>query len=99
MKGLQDVCGRKINPKKSKFMTYLVPTPNINMDDNQLETVKSSVSKITMRGTKGGQCVYKHRVKRFAKCDIVETVGYEGGSIMMCGEFVRTPVQIWASSR
>lgn len=45
----------------------------------------SDESRITLRGPDGRQRVYRRANERFAPCAIVETVGYQGGSIMVWG--------------
>lgn len=45
----------------------------------------SDESRIALRAPDGRQRVYRRRNERFAPCAIVETVGYQGGSIMVWG--------------
>lgn len=45
----------------------------------------SDESRISLRGPDGRQRVYRRCGERFAECAVVETVGYEGGSIMVWG--------------
>lgn len=45
----------------------------------------SDESRIALNAPDGRQRVYRRRSERFAPCAIVETVGYQGGSIMVWG--------------
>lgn len=45
----------------------------------------SDESRISLRGPDGRQRVYRRQNERFAPCAIIETVGYQGGSIMVWG--------------
>lgn len=45
----------------------------------------SDESRIALKGPDGRQRVYRRRNERFAPCTITQTVGYQGGSIMVWG--------------
>lgn len=45
----------------------------------------SDESRIALRGPDGRQRVYRRQNERFAPCAITETVGYQGGSVMVWG--------------